>query len=325
MASLGQSLREEREGRNISIEEIASATKIIPRYLEALEADRLDMMPGGFFVKGIIRTYARAIGLDPDEVLGRYKASGLLAGAEPGRSAAPRILPEPEAPMAQAPALPPVAAAEELGPSGPGSPAVENAPPELIIEEAPRPKLSAEARKRVLTWTLRGAGALLLIVILVVIWPSRRQRPPHVPPAGVAALAEPVSKSPTGSASEPAAAPASKAPAETSPKPEPPPVVEEIWTGVTIEISFQANTWIQVRADGEIKVNGIFPAGATARAQANEKLLLHTGNAGGFTFRLNGKPAKPLGRSGQVLTDIKITPENLKDFLEGQPTGPAAG
>ncbi|MBP1660821.1 MAG: hypothetical protein H6P95_2013, partial [Candidatus Aminicenantes bacterium] len=58
---------------------------------------------------------------------------------------------------------------------------------------------------------------------------------------------------------------------------------------------------------------------------ADERLLIHTGNAGGFTFRLNGRPAKPLGRSGQVLTDIKITTGNYKDFLEapssGLPTG----
>ena len=68
MASLGQTLKEEREARNISIEEIAAATKIVPRYLEALEADRLDIMPGGFFIRGIIRTYARFLGLDGDDV-----------------------------------------------------------------------------------------------------------------------------------------------------------------------------------------------------------------------------------------------------------------
>jgi hypothetical protein len=105
-----------------------------------------------------------------------------------------------------------------------------------------------------------------------------------------------------------------------TPKPEALPAAEEVWKGVTIEITFRAATWIQVRTDGTLKVDGIFPAGATARAQADERLLIHTGNAGGFTFRLNGKPAKPLGRSGQVLTDIAITPENFRDFLESPPS-----
>jgi hypothetical protein len=103
------------------------------------------------------------------------------------------------------------------------------------------------------------------------------------------------------------------------------PAAEKVWKGLTIEITFLAETWIQVRTDGELKINGLFPPGSTARAQADEHLLIHTGNAGGFTFRLNGQPAKPLGRSGQVLTDIRITLENIKDFLESPssslPTG----
>ena len=60
-------------------------------------------------------------------------------------------------------------------------------------------------------------------------------------------------------------------------------------------------------------------------AQADERILIHTGNAGGFSFLLNGKAAKRLGRSGQVITDIKITPDNLKDFLEAETPGPPAG
>jgi cytoskeleton protein RodZ len=325
MASLGQSLREEREARNISIEEIASATKIVPRYLEALEADHLDMMPGGFFVKGIIRTYARAVGLNPDEVLARYKAAGLLGGPDPGRHAAPKILLEPAPPMAPtpmpAPALGPVQPAEQIPSPEPGPSPVQETVPELIIEEAPKPKLSADARKRILTWAWRGGGALLIVVVLVVLWSSRRQRPPQVPPAVV------VSQEvlPTSQKAGPGSEPASKPSLETSSKSEPPPVVEDVWKGVTIEITFQAETWIVVHADGEIKIEGLFPAGATARAQANEKLLIETGNAGGFTFRLNGRPAKPLGRVGQLLNDIQITRENLKDFLEGQPTGPSTG
>ena len=88
MTELGLALKEEREKRNISLEEIASTTKIVPRYLEALENDRFDIMPGGFFIKGIIRTYARAIGLDPDEVLAQLPGSRGLRGV---RSQAPGV------------------------------------------------------------------------------------------------------------------------------------------------------------------------------------------------------------------------------------------
>jgi hypothetical protein len=313
MASLGQALREEREARNISLEEIASATKIVPRYLEALESDHLDRMPGGFFVKGIIRTYARAIGLDPEEVLGRYKAAGLLSGQEGDLRIPSQPSPAPVPPFEPAPAAPPPALPAELTPTPEAPPPTdEKAAPSLLIEEAPRPKLSPAARKRIIAWVWRTGAALAVIAIGIVIWTSRGPGPAE--PRSETAAAQGVPPPAPGSqpSSQPATQPASK--------PEALPAAEEVWKGVTIEITFRAATWIQVRTDGTLKVDGIFPAGATARAQADEKLLIHTGNAGGFTFRLNGKPAKPLGRSGQVLTDIAITPENFRDFLESPPS-----
>jgi len=334
MESLGRSLREKREARNISIEEIASATKIVPRYLEALEADRLDMMPGGFFIKGIIRTYARAIGLDPDEVLGWYNTAGLLAGPERGRNAIPRPAPAAAPPRAPAPVVTPISPAPEEA-TLPSEPATPPAPPpthDLAFQEAPRPGLSPAARKRIFTWAWRATAALLGLIVLIVIWPFRRSRPPQARPSTVVTqeALPPAPKTGPGSApasqaqSQPASGAASEPAVKPAPKSETPPVVEEVWKGVTIEISFQADTSIQVYADGDLQIDGVFPAGATARAQADGKLVIDTGNAGGFTFRLNGKPAKPLGRLGQVLTDITITPENFKDFLEGHSSGQPA-
>ncbi len=317
MASLGQALREEREVRNISLEEIASATKIVPRYLEALESDHLDRMPGGFFVKGIIRTYARAIGLDPEEVLARYQAAGLLSGPERGPQvpSMPSLASVPQ--FEPAPTAPPVLPAEPATPPEAAPPADEQAAPPLLFEEALRPRLSPAARKRIFAWAWRTAAALAVIAIIIVLRPSWRPRPAEPGSGTVAAQAE--------TPPAPESQPLSQAASQPASKPDAPPVAEEVWKGVTIEISFQAATWIQVRTDGILKVDGIFPAGATARAHADETLLIQTGNAGGFSFRLNGRPAKPLGRSGQLRTDIKITPENFRDFLESPssdlPTG----
>ena len=319
MAALGQTLREEREARNISIEEIASATKIGTRYLEALENDRLDLMPGGFFIKGIIRTYARAVGLDESEVLARYKEAGLIG--EPGDRR--HSYPESE----------PGSSSETRAAGAPTHASIPRVRPARGIEEAFWPRLSAVARKRIFTWTWRSAAVILAIMGLVVLWSSRRPRAPKSqtetvvtqtvipPPQKTEPLAEPASQS----TAELSAQPSSEPSAEPAPIPESPGVAEEIWKGVTIELSFQAETWLQVYADGVLKINGQFPAGATARAQADERLLLHVGNAGGFTFLLNGKPAKPLGSSGQVRTDIKITTENYKEFLQGQSPGQPAG
>ena len=52
---------------------------------------------------------------------------------------------------------------------------------------------------------------------------------------------------------------------------------------------------------------------------AERLIVLSTGNAGGLDFTLNGKPARPLGKSGVVMTDIRLTPDNFKSFLAPEP------
>lgn len=68
----GTWLRQQREVREISLREIAEATKISLRYLEAMEEDRFDLLPAAVFAKGFLRQYARYVGLDSDEVVNRY-------------------------------------------------------------------------------------------------------------------------------------------------------------------------------------------------------------------------------------------------------------
>ena len=72
MASFGESLRRERELRDISLREIADATKINLRYLEALEQNRFDILPGGVFNKGFVRAFAQFIGIDAEAMVTAY-------------------------------------------------------------------------------------------------------------------------------------------------------------------------------------------------------------------------------------------------------------
>jgi len=72
MAFIGQELKRERDLRGISLKEIADSTKINIRFLRALEEDRLDMLPEQFFTRGIIRTYAKYLGLDEQSALNTY-------------------------------------------------------------------------------------------------------------------------------------------------------------------------------------------------------------------------------------------------------------
>lgn len=72
MKSFGAYLKEERESRKISLDEISRTTKIRRAILEAIERDEDEVLLPKAVAKGFIRTYARHIGLDPKEVMDTY-------------------------------------------------------------------------------------------------------------------------------------------------------------------------------------------------------------------------------------------------------------
>jgi cytoskeletal protein RodZ len=72
LASFGEELRREREIRGISLKEIADATKISKRFLEAIERNDHKTLPAPVFTRGFVREYARYLGLNSDEMVNRY-------------------------------------------------------------------------------------------------------------------------------------------------------------------------------------------------------------------------------------------------------------
>ena len=68
----GEHLKREREMRGVSLEEIAAATRINTRFLEAIESERWDQLPGGVFNRGFIRSIARYLGMDEDSLVAEY-------------------------------------------------------------------------------------------------------------------------------------------------------------------------------------------------------------------------------------------------------------
>lgn len=69
VSSVGVLLREAREARGLSVEEIAERVKFSVRQVEALEHDDMEHLPQGTFLRGFIRSYARVLGLDEDALL----------------------------------------------------------------------------------------------------------------------------------------------------------------------------------------------------------------------------------------------------------------
>lgn len=81
--SLGLYLRSEREQQGMDIKDIASLTKIQPKFIAALEGDDYDRLPKGPFVIGFLRSYAQCLSLDADEVVAFFQARDGMAMQSP--------------------------------------------------------------------------------------------------------------------------------------------------------------------------------------------------------------------------------------------------
>lgn len=73
MSDIGNSLREARIRRGLTIKDVEDVTKIRSKYLEALEENDYEVLPGSTYAKAFLRTYASFLKLDADELLQDYR------------------------------------------------------------------------------------------------------------------------------------------------------------------------------------------------------------------------------------------------------------
>ncbi|MBM7619053.1 cytoskeletal protein RodZ [Bacillus tianshenii] len=73
MTELGNRLKQEREAKKMSLEDLQTTTKIQKRYLIGVEEGNYSIMPGQFYARAFIKQYAEAVGLDPEEIFEEYK------------------------------------------------------------------------------------------------------------------------------------------------------------------------------------------------------------------------------------------------------------
>lgn len=82
---VGAILARERAVHGLTLEDVAQQLKFGARQLEALEQDRFDLLPGGTFARGMVRSYAKLLKLDTEALLTRME--GKLEVPDPGRIA----------------------------------------------------------------------------------------------------------------------------------------------------------------------------------------------------------------------------------------------
>lgn len=84
MSELGQWLRETRQARELSLEQVEAETRIRAKFLAAIEEESYGELPGDIYIRGFLRNYALFLGLDPQEVLEKYEKRDSAREGEPG-------------------------------------------------------------------------------------------------------------------------------------------------------------------------------------------------------------------------------------------------
>jgi cytoskeletal protein RodZ len=73
MTNFGATLRQARESKGISLEQLANETRISTRLLKAIENEEFQQLPGGIFNRGFVRAFAERVGLDPEQAVADYE------------------------------------------------------------------------------------------------------------------------------------------------------------------------------------------------------------------------------------------------------------
>lgn len=280
MDSFGQRLKSEREARGVSLADIATATKISPAALEALERNDVQRLPGGIFGRAIVRSYAISVGLDPEATVNEFISE--IARVERERARTKR--------------------APEI-----------TSDDRLFLERQRR-------AVRTLRAVLTGLVVVGAVTVSWYLWgrhwmsgqpasatPSSKSSAPPAAAGLPPPATDPVPVTPTpppvGAASTPAVPPAQHA--------------AEVVAPLVVEFEVTAECWVRITADGSRTpaVNGIMQPGSRRRVPAVNSIQLNLGNAGAFQWWINGKPAKLLGALGATRL-VTVTGQNFGTFLQ---------
>jgi len=72
MTKFGASFRQARTSKGISLDQVATETRISKRFLTAIENEEFQLLPGGIFNRGFVRAFAEKVGLDPEQAVSDY-------------------------------------------------------------------------------------------------------------------------------------------------------------------------------------------------------------------------------------------------------------
>ncbi len=276
--TFGESLKREREMRGVTLEEIATATRIARRFLKAIEDEQWDQLPGGVFNRGFVRAMAHYLGLDEENTVAEYT---LAVG---DRQPVPVWTGSPPAVTPQHPWLAWViiaaAAIAILAGGGFGTRF-------LLARRAASRAAQTEALKVGSSPAAADAS-----------FPSGRSSGPSagaVPSSGA--------ESESAASSSKPSTPAATGPAAAEP--------------LQLRIEADKKTSVIVIADKDVVFDGVMKAGDNQSFTATDHFQVSAEDAGAIRLELNGKALASLGSPGQA-GKVTLTREALKGAAGGQ-------
>ncbi|MBM3786378.1 MAG: DUF4115 domain-containing protein [Acidobacteria bacterium] len=275
MVSLGQKLKDARLKQGKQLREIADELRIGSRYLEAIETEDWDQLPGGFFNRSFIRQYAQALGFDPVAIENEF---GAIVKREPVFD------------------LEAISAAH--------SPQNRRSEEKKLISVEP---LRAPRNPWFDSRTGMALAALVLLVAgggaLSLFWDKQ---------FGAQSMGQaPAAQIPAQSIPKTAPEPAKSEPSTPEPVPVVPTVTTDQDGNISLNIEATEKTWIEVAADGKRIFAGILEPGETKTISSAQRTRMVVGNAGGIAVRNRGRDIGPIGPRGQVRT-VNITADGVE-------------
>jgi cytoskeleton protein RodZ len=245
MPALGERFRTAREARGLTLSDVAEHIRIRSVYLAAIEDQNWNAIGAPVYIRGFLRTYARFLGLDPEEVVNEFHQGNSVPS-----------------PSHQAASAAPVRSGY------------------LGEHEAPSRSLSP------LIWIASMVAVVLIAFVFYNEATMRARGTANVLPSNTATQV-------TASTSPPALAAAATAP----PLAQGTPVTV---AAQTLELRVSAPSWLRVTVDGNVSMEGTFPAG-TVRRFHGKTASLRIGNAGGVEVVVDGRSLGRLGPTGDVV------------------------
>jgi cytoskeleton protein RodZ len=300
MSAFGENLRREREMRGVSLEEIASATKISLRFLHAIEAEDFAKLPGGIFGRSFIRSYARYLGLDEERVIAEFQLAAHPKG-EVDLHRMPANNPAHPRREARTPLVATLVALILLA----GGYALFRY--SRRVAEAPAPPAPRQAETPTLPPPAQPATSPDVNSSTVGANPTGPSVAPGAAPAGTPGTthgAAPIAPSRPGTAAG-SATPSTSQPAVPSGTK----YAQD--ADLVLQVAATERSWVAVEADGKTVFQRVLNPNEVETVKARESFNVTTGNAQGVILTLNGETLKPLGRRGEVKS-IHITRDDLK-------------